>query len=438
MKFDTVIYNGLIVTVNPEFDIIERGMVCIGGQTILEVRPMTDNAPLPDAHRLIDACGGIVMPGLINTHTHLPMSLFRGLADDLPLMEWLNDYMFPAEAKHINHESVRYGSLLSCGEMMLSGTTTCCDGYFIEDEVAKAVHKAGIRAVLGHGVIDFPAPGVPDPEENVRTAADYVKKWKNKYPLIYPSIFCHSPYTCSAKTLVKAKETAVSEDILFQIHAAETRTERLQTREEHNKTPVGYLDDLGILDEKTLLVHAVWVDPKDIELISGHGSAISIATESEMKLSSGIAPVQGFIDAGIRVGLGTDGCASNNNLDMFQEMDMTSKIQKVNCLDPTVLDAASVLKLATIEGARSIGLDDRIGSIEPGKDADLIIIDTNAAHMTPLYTPVSHLVYSGAGAVVRDVMVAGRMIVENRKITTFDIDEVMDRTASIAEGIFHG
>ncbi len=438
MRFDTVIYNGMIVTVNPEFDIIERGMVCIGGQMILDVKPMTDDMRLPDAHCLLDARGKIIMPGLVNTHVHLPMSLFRGLADDLPLMEWLQDYMFPAEAKHINRKTVHCGSLLSCGEMMLSGTTTCCDGYFFEDEVAKAVQTAKMRAVLGHGVIDFPAPGVSDPKENVRVAADFVKNWKNRYPLIYPSIFCHSPYTCSAKTLAKAKEAAESDDILFQIHVAETRAEKEQARKEYNKTPVEYLEDIGILDEKTLLAHAVWVTGSDIEKISKHGSAISVATESEMKLGSGIAPIQGFIDAGIRVGLGTDGCASNNNLDMFQEMDMTSKLQKVNCLDPTVLDAASVLKLATIEGDRSLGLDDRIGSIEPGKDADLIVIDTNAAHMTPLYTPVSHLVYSGAGAVVRDVMVAGRMIVENGKITTFDINEVMEKTASIAKNVSHG
>ena len=420
MIFDTLIHNATIVTVNPGFEIIDDGIIGIRSGTIETVEKRS-RGPLPKALEYLDAEGGIVLPGLINTHSHLPMSLFRGLADDLPLKSWLADHIFPAEAGHISPETIRTGTLLSCAEMLLSGTTCCCDGYFFEDQVAEALNETGMRAVLAQGVIDFPAPGVPDSEKNVSAAVDFVQKWQGRSDRITPSIFCHSTWTCSENTLKRAKKAAAGLGVLFQIHVSETQSEQAEIFGRHRTTPIRYLERIGILDENTLLVHCVWVDEKDIELMAKCCSRVSVCTESEMKLASGVAPVPAMLAAGLAVGLGADGCASNNNLDMFQEMDMTAKLHKVHSLDPTVMDAACVLKAATIQAARAIGLSKIIGSLEPGKAADLIIVDANQPHLVPLYHPVSQLVYAARGADVRDVMVQGRFLVRNRKLVTIDI-----------------
>jgi 5-methylthioadenosine/S-adenosylhomocysteine deaminase len=424
-KYDTLVYNGIVVSVNPKFEVIENGWVAISNGRIEAVTAGDLAVDLPHANTLIDAKGGIIMPGLVNTHTHLPMTLFRGLADDLPLMQWLNEHIFPAEAKWITPESVEMGTLLGCAEMLLSGTTTCCDGYFLAENVAKAVKQAGMRAVLGQGVIDFPAPGVPDPIQNVTYAKNYVDAWQNKTALITPSIFCHSPYTCSAETLIEAKKAANAAGVLFQIHVAETKGEVNQIPNGPHRSPVAYLDKLGILDSQTLLVHGVWIDDVDIEIIADRGANISHDPESNMKLASGVAPVPALLDAGIRVGLGTDGCASNNNLDLFGEMDTAAKLHKVIGNDPTLLNAAQVVKMATINGAKAIGLSDRIGSLEAGKQADLIILKNRKPHLAPMYHPESHLVYTANGADVTHVLIDGQLVVNNRKITTFDVEQVM-------------
>jgi len=246
------------------------------------------------------------------------MTLFRGLADDLPLSLWLDEFIFPCEAKYLTPETVRVGTLLACAEMLLSGTTTCCDGYFFEDDVASAVYKSGIRGVLGQGVIDFPAPGVPDPSDNIKNAVRFVEKWQNVSPLITPSIFCHSPYTCCQETLKKAKAASDSKGLLFQIHAAETKSEYVRIQSEQHTTPVKYLDRIGSLDENTLIVHGIWLDDDDIEIIAKRRSKVSHNPQSNMKLASGVAPVPSLITAGVTVGLGTDGCASNNDLDLFR------------------------------------------------------------------------------------------------------------------------
>lgn len=432
MSFDIVIHNGLIITVNSDFDIIENGVVCIKEGKLDRIEARAEDKPLPEAEEIIDANGGIIMPGLVNTHTHLPMTLFRGLADDLPLLVWLNEYIFPAEGKHINSESVKLGALLACAEMLLSGTTTCCDGYFLEDDVASAVNKSGIRGVLGQGVIDFPAPGVPDPSNNIRNAAGFVEKWQDVSPLITPSIFCHSPYTCSEETLKKAKAASDSKGILFQIHAAETKSEYIRIQTEQHTTPVKYLDRIGILDENTLIVHSIWLDDDDIEIIAKRRSKVSHNPQSNMKLASGIAPVPSLLNAGVTVGLGTDGCASNNDLDLFREMDTAAKLHKVNLLDPTVMDARTVLKMATIDGAKAIGLDKDIGSLEAGKQADVIIIDTQKPHLVPMYNPVSHIIYAVQGSDIQDVMVAGRILVRDRNLLTIDLEDTLKKIAAIS------
>lgn len=431
---DIVIRNGTAVTVNPAFDIIEDAIVAIKDGRIVYAGPAL-KAPDMRPRETLDAGGGLILPGLVNAHTHLPMSLFRGLADDLPLSEWLDGHIFPAEQLHIRPETVRTGTLLSVAEMLLSGTTTCCDGYFFEDAVAEAVESTGFRAVLGQGIIDFPAPGVPDPEKNIETALGFVRKWKGRSPLIYPSIFCHSIYTCSKETLTRAKQTAIAEGVLFQIHLAETENESEQAGLAAGLTPVAYADRLGLLDANTLAAHCVWTDQEDIAILAGRKIGISHNPESNMKLASGVAPVPAQIRAGIAVGLGTDGCASNNNLDMFAEMDTAAKFHKVRTLDPTVMDAKTVIRMATIEGAHAVGLDRITGSIEPGKAADLIVIDIRKPHLTPLFHPESHIVYAVQGSDVRHVMVAGNLLVRDRRLTCLDLDQILDRATAIGADI---
>lgn len=435
MRFDTLIHNGLLITVNSKFGIIGNGFVAVRNGKIARIEKQNENAALPEAAEYIHADGGMILPGLINTHTHLPMTLFRGLADDLPLSTWLNEYIFPAEAAHINPETVYRAALLGCSEMLLSGITTCCDGYFLEDVVAQAVEASGMRAVLGQGVIDFPAPGVSDPADNIAHAAAYLKKWKGKNSRIQPSIFCHSPYTCSAQTLKNAKSAADSGGVLFQIHAAETKQERDEMISRHALSPIAYLEQLGILDQNTLLVHAVWTDDKDIEIIAKRGAKISHNPESNMKLGSGIAPVPRFLQEGIAVGLGTDGAASNNAADLFRTMSITAKLHKVNTGDPTAMNARTVLELATIRGAEAIGMDKEIGSLEIGKQADLIIVNTNSPHLLPIYHPASVLVYSASGADVTDVMIDGKLVVKNRRILNSDTDMIIEHINAVADAI---
>ena len=432
--YDLLIKNGIIVTVDKVNTIIDTGFIAVKDQQIACI-DKSEEVHKFSADKIIDAENGIIMPGLVNTHCHSPMALFRGLADDMALMTWLNDYMFKAEAKYINPENTRLGALISCAEMLLSGTTLFCDGYFHENVVAEAVQETGLKGVLGQGVIDFPAPGVPDPLQNVHYALDYVNTLKDKYKRITPSIFCHSPYTCSEKTLKVAKKAANESGVLFQIHVSETQGENDQITNEHGVSPVQHLNNLGILDKSTLLVHSVWVDEADIDIIKKSGAAVSHCPESNMKLASGIAPVNEFLKAGITTGLGTDGCASNNNLDMFSEMDSAAKLQKVNTLDPSAADALSVLRMATINGACAIGMGSETGSLEVGKKADLIIIDTNKPHLIPMYNPVSHIVYAVSGGDVRDVFIDGEQLVKQGKLLSTDVDDIISKARAFASDV---
>ncbi|MDZ7581254.1 MAG: amidohydrolase [Deltaproteobacteria bacterium] len=435
MRHDIVVHNGTIVTVNDRFEIIENGVICTEADRIVRVGPPSDAEDLPAARTVIDADGGLILPGLVNAHTHLPMVLFRGLADDLPLRQWLEERIFPAEAAHLTPASVKAATELACAEMLLSGTTTCCDGYFFEDAVAEAVAACGLRAVLGQGVIDFAAPGVPDPQHNIAVAGRFAERWTDRVARIRPSVFCHSPYSCSAETLKAAKKLAEKHGLLFQIHVAETRSECERIRARHGTTPVGYLDRLGVLDAATLLVHAVWIDADDLARVADRKAAVAHCPESNMQLGAGIAPLSALLAAGVPVGLGTDGCASNNTLDLFQTMDITAKLHKVRDLKPTAADARTVLTLATRGGARALGLENEIGSLEAGKKADLIIIDTRQPHLVPMYHPVSHLVYAARGSDVTTVVVDGRLVVRDRQPLHLDVERIIARVNALAAAI---
>ncbi len=434
MRYDIVIHNGTVLTVDDQFTILENGLICIVDGRIVRIAPISsDDRPIPDAKKVIDAAGGIILPGLVNTHTHLPMTLFRGLADDLPLNQWLEEVIFPAETAHMRPGIVRIGTSLACLEMLLSGTTTCCDGYFFEDDVAQTVADCGLRGVLGQGVIDFAAPGIETPSDAIAMVERFAVKWKSRSPLIRPSVFCHSPYTCSAETLTAAKHVADEHGLLFQIHVAETRAEHETIGARHRTSPIGYLDRLGLIGPNCLLVHCVWIDDTDIAAIAQGKAMVSHNAESNMKLAAGVAPLSRLHAAGVTVGIGTDSCASNNNLDLFQAMDITAKLHKVHIMDSTAADARTVLEMATRDGARAIGLEAEIGSLEAGKKADLIIVDIHRPHMVPMYHPASHAVYAAKGSDVNTVIIDGCLLVENGAPVHLNSLEIMQRANSVAK-----
>jgi 5-methylthioadenosine/S-adenosylhomocysteine deaminase len=351
------------------------------------------------------------------------------------LREWLEEHIFPAEANHLDPETVYWGTLLACAEMLLSGTTTFADGYFFMESVAEAVIRSGLRAVLCQGILDFPLPDCRDPSKVISFAARFIEGRQEAFPLIQPGLFCHSSYTCSPQTLREAKALCRDKNCLFFIHLSETSEEVLQIQSRYGKSPVRHLESLGVLDEQTVAVHAVHLEASEVEILARKGSAVSHCPESNMKLGAGIAPVSEMARQGIRIGLGTDGCASNNDLDLFREMGTAARLGKISRRDPSALGSRTVLNLATLGGAGVLGMGELIGSLEVGKKADLILLDRGQAHWTPCYEPCSHLVYSASGADVRTVFVDGRMVLRDRRILTFDVEEVLARVQALSRRI---
>ncbi|HSO20035.1 MAG TPA: amidohydrolase, partial [Desulfosarcina sp.] len=379
---DLLMTHGWILTMDAQRREFASGFLAVRGSRIAAVGPMTEAGEWT-APRTIDARGGIVLPGLVNTHTHAAMTCFRGMADDLPLMDWLQNHIFPAEAR-LDHDMVKTGTLLACAEMILSGTTCFCDMYLFEAAVAGAAHAAGMRAVVGEVLYDFPSPNYGPPEAGLAYTEELIAAWRDD-PLITIAVEPHSPYLCAPDLLRRAGAIARRHDLPLVIHVSETAAEVATTRERYGATPVAHLANLDLLHPNLLACHGVVLTDEDMDLLQAHDVKIAHNAESNMKLASGIAPVPALLKRGICVGLGTDGCASNNNLDLLSEMDTVAKLHKVNTMDPTVLDAGTVLAMATIEGARALGLADRIGSLEVGKEADVIVIDTRQPHLTPLY-----------------------------------------------------
>lgn len=432
-SIDILVNNGSVLTMAPGVSVIEQGAVAIAADQILAVGTQKAMASQYEAAKIIDAREGIIMPGLVNTHTHAAMTCFRGMADDLPLMTWLNDYIFPAEAK-LTDEIVHKGTLLACAEMILSGTTTFCDMYLFEDAVAQAVKHAGIRAVVGEVMYDFPSPSYGPVEGGLTYTRYLLDKWRND-PRITIAVEPHSPYLCSVDLLRKLKDIADRNQAPMVIHLSESENEVAQIRGKYGKTPAQHLADLGILNPRLIADHCVALTENDMALLKKYDVKVAHNPESNMKLASGIAPVPELLACGVTVGIGTDGCASNNNLDLFQEMDTLAKLHKVHSLDPTVMDAATVVKMATIDGARALGLDGQIGSLEPGKKADVIIVDVNQPHLVPMYNIYSHLVYAVSGHDVVTSIVNGQVLMEDRQLTTLDVGAVMDDVNEIARKI---
>ena len=429
---DTLVTNGTVLTLDAGDTEIINGAVAIDKDTITAVGP-ADEFNGWRISQIIDAHGGIIMPGLINSHTHAAMTCFRGLADDLPLMAWLNDHIFPAEAK-LDDQKVYSGTLLACAEMIMSGTTCFCDMYLFEDAVARAAKDAGMRAVVGEVLYDFDSPNYGPIENGIGYTQNLIDAWQQD-PLVSIAVEPHSAYLCAPELLQKAFKLAQSHNLTFVIHLAESKSEVEQIKERFDRTPVEYLAELGILAPNVLACHCVELTDNDIALLQRFDVKVAHNAESNMKLASGVAPIPRLIDEGICVGMGTDGCASNNDLDLFQEMDSVAKLHKAKSLDPTVMDAPTVLKMATINGAKALGLEPLIGSLEKGKKADLIIVDTNKPHLTPMYNPVSHLVYAAIGSDVVTSIINGTVVMENGKIKTMDIKAVMDDVNRIAKEI---
>jgi len=391
------------------------------------------DVPLIDTTQHIDGTGKLLMPGLINAHNHSAMTLFRGLADDLELSEWLTQHIFPAEAKSVNPEMVYCCSKLAAAEMILSGTTTVADGYFHEDQAARAFLETGLRAIPAQGIIDFPAPGVPDPTQNIKAAEQFLQKWQDKSPLITPALFAHSPYTCSPATLQRAKALARKHNTRLFIHAAESRYEQQMLMDPQGSSPIRHLAALDLLDANTVLIHCVWLDDADRELISNSQAGVIICPQSHFKLASGIAEVTEMKEQGVRTGLGTDGCASNNSLDMFQEMDLLAKSQKLRTLDATSLPAHQALTAATTGNADILGLA-KLGEIATGHKADLILLDMDQPHLQPCYSQ-DFLVYNASGADISTVIIDGKIVLQNKQFTELDIDKCMAEVRALARSL---
>ncbi|SLM31650.1 5-methylthioadenosine/S-adenosylhomocysteine deaminase [Desulfamplus magnetovallimortis] len=423
-----LITNGTVLTMDRAMRCIKDGAVAVENGNIVKIDNKDRLAGFIEDEsatcQIIDAKGGIIMPGLVNSHTHASMTLFRGLADDLPLMEWLTQHIFPAEAL-LTGELVHKGAMLACAEMIMSGTTCFCDMYLFENEVAKAASNCGMRAVVGEVLYDFPSPNYGALENGFEYVNNMMAQWRDD-PLITVAVEPHATYTCAPELLQRASILAREHNAPLIIHVAETLSESEQINEKYGKSPAAFLADLGILSSNLIACHSIHLSKEDMELYKKYDVKVAHCPESNMKLASGVAKIPEMIDNGICVGLGTDGCASNNDLDMFLEMDTAAKLHKVFTMNPEAISAETALKMATINGAKALGLDTITGSIEVGKRADIIIVDSDRPHMIPLYNPYSHIVYSATGSDVSTTIIDGRVVMKNRKLISMNAEAVMD------------
>ena len=417
-----------VITEDAQHRVIENGAVAIRADRIVGVGTKAEiDARFQAAHRL-DRPAAILAPGLIDTHTHAAMSLFRGIADDKSLQDWLNDYIFPAEAKNVTPDFVRWGTRLGCLEMLLGGTTTFTDMYYFEDVVAEVAKEAGMRGVLGETIIKFPVPDAKTPAEALRFTEKYLTRFRND-PLVTAAVAPHALYTNTDETLVAARALANRFHAPLLIHLSETKKENDDSLAQRHMTPTRVLDTLGVLTGRTVAAHCVWVNEADMAILKAHGVGIAHCPSSNMKLASGIAPVARMLALGLHVGLGPDGPASNNDLNMFEEMDLAAKLQKVATLNPEVLPATTALDMATIGGARVLGMEKEIGSLETGKRADLIVVSLDRPNAVPLYNPISQMVYTLKAEDVSDVMVNGKPVVRDARILTLNEAQILQKAA---------
>lgn len=416
---DTVIVGGTVVTMDGGRRVIEDGAVAIKGGVIEAVGTRREIAAGFRGRQVINASGKAVIPGLINTHTHIPMTLFRGISDDLDLNDWLTQFIFPAEAKNVDEAFVRAGTRLGLAEMIRGGTTTYCDMYYFEDAIAEETKKAGVRGVLGQTIIQFPVADAKTPEDALVLTERFIKRWQND-TLITPAAAPHAPYTLSTDHLkaIKAQSDRLNSTVV--IHVAETKKERDDILTQYGKTPVEYLESIGFLSDRTIAAHSVWLTDNEIAIYKRRGVGSAHCPQSNMKLASGTAPIPAMLAADIAVGIGTDGPASNNDLDMWDEMDTVAKLHKHTSGDPKAVPAEAAFEMATIRGARALDLDRVTGSLEAGKAADMVILDLDGMHQLPMYNIYSHLVYTTKASDVRTVLIAGRIVMQDRRLMTLN------------------
>jgi 5-methylthioadenosine/S-adenosylhomocysteine deaminase len=434
-RVDTIWSARYVVTMDPQRRVIENGAVAVTGDHIVAAGPRVEIDKQYRAAERIDRFDAILAPGLINTHTHAAMSLFRGVADDRKLQDWLQKFIFPAEAKNVDREFVEWGTRLAVAEMALSGTTTYTDMYYFEDTVAQVTKQAGLRGVLGETVIGFRAPDYKTPQVSLAATETFMQMYAND-PLIVPAVAPHAIYTVPDDILKLCRTLANRYRKPLLIHLDETKTEHDEALSKRKKTPTAALDALGVLTGWTVAAHGVWLTDADIAILKMRGTGLAHNPSSNMKLASGVAPVGKILKAGIAVGLGTDGVAgSNNDHDMMEEMDLAAKLQKVITGDPQALPAEQAFAMATITGARALRLDNLIGSLEKNKRADMIFVSLAEPHAVPIYNVYSQLVYALKGSDVTDVMVNGRTIVRDRKMLTIDTKMAMAKAGEYQERV---
>ncbi len=424
-----------VVTMDPQRRVIENGAIAIRGERILAAGPTSEIEQRFQARQRLDRSDAILAPGLIDTHTHAAMSLFRGIADDLRLQDWLEHYIFPAEARNVTPDFVRWGTRLGCLEMMLSGTTTFTDMYYFEDVVAEATREAGMRGVLGETIIGFPSPDAKTPQDALAFTDRFLSRFHDD-PLIVPAVAPHAIYTNSDETLKACRAVANRHGAPLVIHLSETKRENDECLAKRKMTPTQALDALGIFNGRTIAAHAVWVDDADLAILKARGVGIAHCPSSNMKLASGVAPVTRMLALDLAVGLGPDGPAgSNNDFNMFEEMDLAAKLQKVFTRDPRNLPAAAAVEMATIRGARALGMEKEIGSLEPGKRADLISIRLDRPNAVPLYSVYSQMVYALKGSDVEDVMVNGKLLVKDAQTLTLNAAQIEAKAREYGEQV---
>lgn len=439
MKIDCLLTNALVLTMNEQFTQYEPGAVAIQRDHIVGVGPAAEINQNYSADFTLDCQRKVLMPGLINAHTHVPMTLLRGLADDLRLDVWLMGFMMPVEREFVSPEFVTLGTKLACAEMIRGGVTTFADMYYFEESVAKATAEAGMRAICSQTVLKFSTPDAEFYEESLAMARDFIQRWKGHH-LIIPSVAPHAPYTCTPDILRATAALAVEFDVPLHTHLAETETEVVNMRAEQGMPVIPYVKKQNLFEAKVLAAHCVHIDDGEIRTLLHAGAGVSHNPSSNMKLASGIAPVKKMIDLGLAVGIGTDGPASNNDLDMFEEIRLAAFLAKGSTGDPTVLPARTVLNMATRLGARALHIDHLTGSIEPGKRADLILFDYSSFHNAPRFHrdpngPYAQIVYAGKATDVTDVMVNGQWLMRDRRLLTISQDDLLLQSQDFARKI---
>lgn len=424
-RADLIVFGGTIVTMDATRRVIDNGAIAITHGRITGIGSRAEIEKKFQARETIDAGGRVIIPGLINGHTHIPMTLFRGLADDLDLQDWLTKYIFPAEAKNVSEEFVRAGTRLGLAEMIRGGTTTYCDMYYFEDAIAEETAKAGVRGVLGETVIDFPVADNKTYAEAMAYVEKFVKRWQGD-DLIVPAIAPHAPYTVSEEHLKMARAFSDRTGAPIVTHISETKREVDESIKAKGLSPIDYLARIGFLNDRVIAAHVIWPSDEEIDLLKKLGVGVVHNPQSNMKLAAGVAPVPKMIGRGLRVGLGTDGAASNNDLNMWEEMDTGAKLHKVFSGDPKVISAQQAFELATIRGAAALHLEKEIGSLEVGKRADIVIIAQDSLNQMPLYNLYSDLVYATKASDVLTVIINGRVVMRDRKLLTLDEAAIKD------------